>query len=305
MRILKSYALLALILALSSTIAVADRIGTSLPVKIGTGSAVTTNVIFDIGSGSTNPEIQSTSAGVLKLSNDETNFVTVPSANDTMCVLAASQTLTNKTISGSSNTLTVLAGTQLSGQTPVANGGTGASSLTLNGVVVGNGTSAVQVTAADSNSSHFLAGGSPPSFSALPAASTSAAGTVSYEDSSTVSITFTGNSSSNSSGAQTINYARVGKKVTLTFPGITITATSGDTHLVGGSALPSRLWPVTTLFQPCGINVNGLALSAMGAMSIDTSGNVNIYKGFNQTDACTGSQSCGLYGGYSISYRVP
>jgi len=37
-----------------------------------------------------------------------------------------SQTLTNKTISGSSNTLTVLAGSQLSGQTPLANGGTGA-----------------------------------------------------------------------------------------------------------------------------------------------------------------------------------
>lgn len=40
---------------------------------------------------------------------------------------AASATLTNKTISGSSNTLTVLAGTQLSGQAPVANGGTGQS----------------------------------------------------------------------------------------------------------------------------------------------------------------------------------
>lgn len=37
----------------------------------------------------------------------------------------STQTVTNKTISGSSNTLTVLAGTQLSGQTPIANGGTG------------------------------------------------------------------------------------------------------------------------------------------------------------------------------------
>lgn len=34
------------------------------------------------------------------------------------------QTLTNKTINGSSNTLTVLAATQLSGATPIANGGT-------------------------------------------------------------------------------------------------------------------------------------------------------------------------------------
>lgn len=37
-----------------------------------------------------------------------------------------SETLTNKTINGASNTLTILAGSQLSGQTPLANGGTGA-----------------------------------------------------------------------------------------------------------------------------------------------------------------------------------
>jgi len=37
----------------------------------------------------------------------------------------STQTLTNKTIAGASNTLTVLAATQLSGATPIANGGTG------------------------------------------------------------------------------------------------------------------------------------------------------------------------------------
>lgn len=39
---------------------------------------------------------------------------------------AAVATLTNKTINGANNTLTVLAGSQLSGQVPLANGGTGA-----------------------------------------------------------------------------------------------------------------------------------------------------------------------------------
>jgi len=38
---------------------------------------------------------------------------------------SASATLTNKTIAGASNTITVLAATQLSGATPIANGGTG------------------------------------------------------------------------------------------------------------------------------------------------------------------------------------
>lgn len=44
----------------------------------------------------------------------------------TVVTEAASETLTNKTIAGASNTLTVVAGTQLSGQTPIANGGTNA-----------------------------------------------------------------------------------------------------------------------------------------------------------------------------------
>lgn len=44
---------------------------------------------------------------------------------DTYVGRTTTDTLTNKTISGSSNTLTVLAGSQLSGTVPVANGGTG------------------------------------------------------------------------------------------------------------------------------------------------------------------------------------
>lgn len=67
---------------------------------------------------------------------------------------AAAVALTNHTIDGNSNTLTVLAGTQLSGQTPIANGGTGASTAqaainalagatTDNRVLQGNGTNIV------------------------------------------------------------------------------------------------------------------------------------------------------------------
>lgn len=61
---------------------------------------------------------------------------------------AASATLTNKTINGPDNTLTNISLTaSVTGTLPVANGGTGAASLTANNVILGNGTSAVQVVA--------------------------------------------------------------------------------------------------------------------------------------------------------------
>lgn len=55
-----------------------------------------------------------------------TRVATWPNANGTVVYEDNTATLTNKTISGSSNTLTVLAATQLSGQVPLANGGTAA-----------------------------------------------------------------------------------------------------------------------------------------------------------------------------------
>lgn len=54
--------------------------------------------------------------------------------NRTVVNTDEAQTLTTKTISGSSNTLTVLAGSQLSGQTPAANGGTGDDTSSTTGI---------------------------------------------------------------------------------------------------------------------------------------------------------------------------
>lgn len=66
-----------------------------------------------------------------------TNVLTATSTN----------TVTNKTISGTNNTITNVSLTGATGTLPVANGGTGATTLTANNVLLGNGTSALQEVA--------------------------------------------------------------------------------------------------------------------------------------------------------------
>jgi hypothetical protein len=64
------------------------------------------------------------------------NFIT----NQNILTTTNTKTLTNKTINGASNTLTVLAASQLSGTVPVANGGTGQTTYTNGQLLIGNTT---------------------------------------------------------------------------------------------------------------------------------------------------------------------
>lgn len=79
-----------------------------------------------------------TLTGILK-GNGTSAFTAVTAPTGTIVGNSDSQTLTNKTIDGNSNTLTVLAASQLSGVTPVANGGTSFSSYTKGDILVASG----------------------------------------------------------------------------------------------------------------------------------------------------------------------
>ncbi len=99
------FGVIALAVALGAGIAFAGFPGDRLkiPVLIGQGTAVIEKLVFDLGLGSSNPLIQSTSGGVLQLTNDQTNLMTLPSATDTIVGKATTDVFTNKTLTSTSN----------------------------------------------------------------------------------------------------------------------------------------------------------------------------------------------------------
>jgi hypothetical protein len=120
----------------SSTSSARTLTGTTNRITITDGDGVAGNPTFDIGTdvltltgtqtvlnktfGSTN-----TLTGATAGSFTNTGTITLPTSTDTLVGRATTDTLTNKTVDGNNNTLTVLAASQLSGATPIANGGTG------------------------------------------------------------------------------------------------------------------------------------------------------------------------------------
>jgi hypothetical protein len=171
----------------------------------------------------------------------------------------------------------------VTGLLPTADGGTNASTYAASygPLYVGlSGTSLVGMAAGSTSQVIVGAGSSSPPVwgsvpaAALPAASTTAAGSVSYEDSGTFSCTLTGPCST---GALTVTYVRTGKTVSLSIPAANCSSSSA-THFTGISCLPSGLTPPGLASQTAIVDVqNAGSTTAFGIILVTSGGNIGVF----------------------------
>ncbi len=187
---------------------------------------------------------------------------------------AATETLTNKTISTASNTITA-AGASADGiVTQVAQ--TFAGNKLFNGSITVGGN-----TTSDSN------------LGTISGVSLSA-----YFESS-FTATFTG---AFNSGSKTINARRIGRLVTLDFP--TIQATSSSlASLSSSAAVPSGLRPLQNIQVPVFVIDNGTVQTVMGYLQVTTGGTIEFGKTF-ASNAFTATGTAGPYSS-TITYVIP
>lgn len=118
--------------------------------------------------------------GIVTVGTGDLRVTTAGTNSASVVTVSGTQTLTNKTINGSSNTLTVLAGSQLSGQVPLANGGTAANLTASTGGIVYSGASALAILSGTATAGQIIRSGASaaPSWSTSTYPATSAAGTI-------------------------------------------------------------------------------------------------------------------------------
>lgn len=203
--------------------------------------------------------------------------IAVPGTGTTFATDTNTLTFTNKSISGSTNTFSnipvsaIATGTGLS----VQSGGTGLTSLTLNGVVFGNGTSAAGVTAAGTQFQSLQAGsGGVPAFDAVHLnQAASVTGTLGVSNGGTGASTLTLNNVILGNGTSAVQFVAPGTSGNvLTSNGTTWSsspATTAAPALNGTQAAPQSVTAAG------GISLSGLAYVNV-AFVVSNSGSVTV-----------------------------
>tara|TARA_R110000868_G_scaffold91732_1_gene254183 strand:- start:316 stop:1656 length:1341 start_codon:yes stop_codon:yes gene_type:complete len=109
----------------------------------------------------------------------------------------------------------------------------------------------------------------------------------------------------NSSGAivasNTYKCTRIGSVITLCVNGISGTASAATSFRLG-QTLPASLYPTNTVFMPIVVLDN--SVNVMGAIRINTSGNIDIYRDITQTTNFTAAALAGIPALISVSWVI-
>ena len=233
--------------------------------------------------------ILSSSAGgaAITLAGTSAVFVTYPS--DRAVTTDGTETLTNKTINGSNNTITNVSLTSaVTGTLPVANGGTGAVTLTTRGVLIGNGTSAVSATAAGITGQVLVGNtGADPSWATLTstAVTSFSAGTTGLTPSTatqgaitlagTLAVANGGTGVTTSTGTTSVVLSNSPTLVTPTLGAASATSIANGLGAVGTPSYTFTGDTNTGMWSP-GADTIAFSEGGAEAMRINSSGNVGI-----------------------------
>lgn len=181
--------------------------------------------------------------------------------------------------------------------------------LTANAVVVGGGAGAAPAVVTNNSSAtkEFLtqtSSGAPAwgtiAAADVPAATSSAVGTVSFEVASTQSIAFTGPCGV---AAITVRYSRTGKNAAVFVPSFSCSAATSNAAFVASSNLPSTMFPAVNAITACAVESNTVNQTSPGYIEITSSGTISV--GFNWGGGSySTSGTAGAPSGCTIAYTV-
>jgi hypothetical protein len=265
--------------------------GTSVGLNVGSGKTLTINgtlagTAFDsyvtlTGTQTlTNKTLTAPVIGTIS----NTGTLTLPSSTDTLVGRATTDTLTNKTLvapalgTPASGVMTNVTGlpltTGVTGTLPVANGGTGVTSLTANNVILGNGTSAVQVVAPGTAGNVLTSDGTTWASTAPSVATVAAVNALKVQATSNTAVTITADRAIllSGSGATTVS------TVSLTLG----TGTSGANGLDTGSIATSTWYSVWIIYN--GSTVAGLLSTSATSPTMPSGYTYKMRVGWVRTD---------------------